>query len=106
LKQLNDPDVCRFERELAGTCAGLHLRLAMTEGRIAIAKIRTYRAAAGAIIDRGSESYRLLELWRRAYIKACNAGSAAIAELWQDHQWPSEGAHAAQFAWEPKEPLK
>lgn len=89
-----DADIRRFELGLNQTRPGLRLRLAMHEGRIAIQQIDRLERLGG---PRKSA----IESWRRAYIAASNRAAIAIDELWDLHQWPTDGARNRRFEFRP-----
>lgn len=87
-----DEDLKRFARGLNQTRAGLRLRLAIHESRIAIAQIRRLKHL-------GPRSARAIESWRRAYIQASDSAAQAIDSLWDEHEWPADGARDRSFEW-------
>lgn len=93
-----DPDVKRFMSGLNNTSAGLRLRLAMHEGRIAVSQIKRLRQLGG-----GRGVLTAIDSWRRAYINSCRLASKAIDELFDDHAWPEDGARARDYEWSPRE---
>lgn len=90
-----DADDRQFEKELGSTRYGLRLRLAIEEGRVAVQQIRRLQAM------NSTRARAAIESWRRAYIGACNRASAAIDELWDAHQWPTQGGRDRRYAWRP-----
>jgi hypothetical protein len=98
-----DADMDRFTRLLKDTQAGLRLRLAITEAGIAVRKIRELRQHKGLRPLEGS-AYEQLQSWRQQYIKTCEYASSAIGELWDKYQWPTDGARAVSYRYQPKDP--
>lgn len=92
-----DADLKRFERGLNQTRSGLRLRLAMHEGLIAVKQIARLQQLND---PRGGQS--AVDSWRRAYIKACNHASEAIDTLFNEHQWPEDGARDRRYEYRPK----
>jgi hypothetical protein len=90
-----DADQIRFTQGLHETRPGLRLRLAIHESCIAAAQI-------GRLIKLGGpRSASASETWRRAHIAACNRASEAIDQLWDQHQWPADGARNRRYEWRP-----
>jgi hypothetical protein len=90
-----DADLRRFEHGLNQTRSGMHLRLAIHEGNIAVAQIKRLQ-------DLNSpQSARALATWRKAYISSCDRAAKAIDALWDQHQWPEHGARARDYEWKP-----
>lgn len=89
-------DAERFAGGLHRTQAGFALRLAIHEGRVAVQQITRLSRLGGV-----RRAYAI-DTWRRAYIKACNRASTAIDELWDAHQWPSDGARNRSYEWKAR----
>lgn len=68
----------------------------MHEGRIAVEQIKRLQGLGGP------RAAGAIETWRRAYIKACNSASQSIDTLWDEHQWPADGARDRRFEWSPR----
>ena len=100
-----DPDLKRFQAELERTRPGMRLRLAIHESNIAVKKIRALRASFRRSTNLASHS-DVTEGWRRAYIAACNRASMAIDDLWNQHQWPEDGARNRYYEWRPAKGFK
>jgi hypothetical protein len=90
-----DLDIRRFQNGINQTRSGLRLRLAMHEGRIAVEQIKRLQSLGGR------QAALAVETWRHAYIKSCNCASQAIDTLWDEHQWPEDGARDRRFVWRP-----
>lgn len=91
-----DADLHRFEADgLNQTKSGLRLRLAVHEGRIAVAQIR------GGLVGPRRLSAAALETWRQSYIRASNCAAQAIDELWNDYQWPPDAGRERRYTWQP-----
>jgi hypothetical protein len=89
-----DADLKRFEDEgINQTRAGLRLRMAVHESRIAAAQIRRLQE----INDPRRLSRRVLESWRQSYIRANENASRAIDELWDAFQWPTDAARDRRY---------
>lgn len=95
-----DHDLKRFADGLGETRAGLRLRLAMNETRIAVAQIKRLEQLGG------QRTVLAIDSWRRAIIKANHAAAEAIDTLWNDHQWPEDGARERRFEWKPDPAFK
>jgi hypothetical protein len=91
-----DLDLERFANGLHQTRAGWHLRMAIHEARIAVEQIGR--------LERRNHPYgaKMINDWRRTYIKACEKASEAIDQLWDKHQWPADGARRRDFEWKPR----
>ena len=83
----------------------MRLRLAIHEGTIAIRKIREVRILTGLSLN-GQKTTDAVESWRRAYIAACNRATLAIDALWDDYQWPADGARTRDYEWRPTNGFK
>ena len=94
-----DADLQRFAHGLNQTKSGLRLRLAMHEGAIAVNQIERLQRLGGNV-------GRAVDSWRRAYIRASEHGSKAIDDLWNQHQWPTDGARTRDYEWQPAERRK
>lgn len=92
-----DVDVERFATGLNQTGSGLRLRLATHEGRIALAQIKRLQS----LNDPRPRQQKVIEGWRRVYIHACDRAAQAIDQLWDEHQWPTDGARDRRFTWRP-----
>jgi len=109
-----DADLIRFERELGTTRAGMQLRMANHEARIAVFQIEKVRSDLQRLLNESQagdgwqvRAKRLrgdLTTWQRAYIKACDRASEAIDALWDSHQWPADCARVRSFDWRPTRP--
>lgn len=95
-----DPDLKRFETHLNQTRAGLRLRLAFQEGRIACQQIERLRALNSPNCKAAIQS------WQRAYIKASTRATEALDALWDDYQWPPDAARERSFVWCPTKNLR
>lgn len=95
----------KFSRspELRDSPAGLRLRLAMSEGNIALHEMRKLRVEYGlAALDRSGTPYARMQSWRRQYVRSCEIASQAITQLSELHGWPTEGQHMAEYRFKPK----
>jgi hypothetical protein len=90
-----DRDLQRFANGLNTTQSGYRLRLATHESRIAVSQIERLRQLGGR--DRA----QAIDSWQRAYIKASDNAAKAIDALWDAYQWPTDGARARGFHWQP-----
>jgi hypothetical protein len=95
-----DTDNERFAASLNQTRPGLRLRLAMHESRIAIAQIERLRRLGGTRMNSAIHS------WRRSYIASCDRASEAIDQLFDQHQWPADGARDRRYEWRPAKDLR
>jgi hypothetical protein len=90
-----DADLKRFQSGLDQTGPGMRLRLSMHESRIAVKQIARYHTV------NDPRAGKIIESWRRAYIKACDNAAKAIDMLWEEHQWPEGAARDRSFEWRP-----
>lgn len=95
-----DADLHRFESEgLNQTKAGLALRMAVHEGRIACSQIKRLTA----VNDPRPAAVRALDSWRRSYVHASDRAAQAIDQLWDAYQWPPDAGRERRYAWRPPE---
>lgn len=93
-----DADLHRFESDgLNQTKPGLKLRLAVHEGRIAIAQIRRLQG----LNDPRRTASAAVDTWRQSYIRASNHAAQAIDELWDAYQWPPDAGRERRYTWQP-----
>lgn len=100
-----DVDAQRFAEGLNRTAPGMRLRLAIHEGKIAVAELQRLRRDMAAATDLDSwrkVHYRDLDSWRRAYIRSCTNASQAIDDLWEQFRWPMDAGRARAWLWVPK----
>jgi hypothetical protein len=95
-----DADLQRFEAGINQTKSGMRLRMAVHEARIAVRQIERLQALNNPRYGRAIES------WRQAYIHSCEHAAQAIDELWDQHQWPTDGARERRFEWRPTKDVR
>jgi len=90
-----DQDLQRFAEGLHQTKAGFRLRMAIHESHIAISQIERLRSLGGP------HRMAAIDSWQQAYIRACDVAANAIDQLWDSHQWPTDGARVRGYVWHP-----